>query len=62
MAMSRRESLILIETQFALAFFGRQPVVGRFVVNFPRQFFRIINPAPVFEHDHERHELAALLG
>jgi len=60
--MNSRDSLILIQAQFAFAFFGCQPAVGRFVVNFPRQFFRIINPAPVFEHDHERHELAALLG
>ena len=62
MAMSRRESLILIEAQFAFALFGCQPAVRRFVINFSRQFFRIINPAPVFKHDHEGHELAALLG
>ncbi len=52
----------LIEAQFALALFGSQPAVGGFVVNFSRQFLRIINPAPVLEHNHERHELAPLLG
>jgi hypothetical protein len=50
------------QSQFALELMRCKPAIGSLVVTFSRQFRRVFRTASVFKGNHERDELATLLG